>query len=148
MTAFSSTTAIFLKESKGAYLSVPSETADTDTQTAQETSHGPLLSLAQDVMKTNRPQQNTCFDVHYHSTLSLSHSLFVSFPHGNQKTFSLFLLPYLSFSIPSEDIWKPDCTIQMKHFIYNRSSKQLSESPKGQTHRESKSTHHIYKNVV
>lgn len=36
MTAFSSTTAIFLKESKGAYLSVPSETADTDTQTAQD----------------------------------------------------------------------------------------------------------------
>lgn len=79
MTALSSTTAVFLKESKGAYLSVLSETADTDTK-QHKTFHGPLLSLAQDVMKTNWPQQNTCFDVQWHSApFSFSLFLFLSF---------------------------------------------------------------------
>ncbi len=47
MTALSSPTAVFLKESKGAYLSFPGETADTDTHTAQDFSWTLALSSSQ-----------------------------------------------------------------------------------------------------
>ncbi len=86
MTGLSSPTAVFLKESTGAYLSFPGESADTDTHTAQDFSWTLALSSSE-CNENQRPQQNTCFDVHWHLAHSLSVSLFVFLPHENQKTF-------------------------------------------------------------
>jgi len=102
MTALSSTTTVFLKESKGAYLSVPSETADTDTQTAQDFPWTlALSSTGCDKKPTGLSRIHALMSSGTRAPFSFS---FCLSPSWKPKDVSLFLLPYLSSSFPSENI--------------------------------------------
>lgn len=141
MTALSSTTAVFLKESKRCLYLCSQWNFWHGYKTAQDFPW--TLALSSTGCNKNQlasAEYMLWCPVALRPFLSLS--LFVFLPHGNQKTFLCSCFPI--FPPQFLQIIFERLTAMYKQFFFFIMEYQNSEIPKGQTHRESKYIHIIF----